>query len=190
MWCDLNGREFDFLQDRVIAPGVWRLAGKPVTSGKIPYVCITISHVIASGVCRLVGKPAPPRQPCHFLYFRQFMNFRLAQIHISFEPARLFLLFTFIGLIMSDVADKIKKVEAPLVAVFTSAGLKPDTIGKLSDAGIVTMSLFCHICTDADSLRVFLEKGVGLDLKDFKGDFLEAAKVIGPGRTLNSSGGP
>ena len=81
--------------------------------------------------------------------------------------------------IVMTLADKLRLIESPLMAVFTTANLKQETIGNLSDAGIHSLALFCHICSTADALRQFLATGANFDLSDFKGDFLEAAKVIG-----------
>ena len=78
-----------------------------------------------------------------------------------------------------SVADRVRKIEASLIATLTSNNLKQETIAKLSDAGITTTPLFCNICSTPEELREFLKEGVGMNLADFKGDFLEAANVLG-----------
>ena len=78
-----------------------------------------------------------------------------------------------------SVQERVARIEASLVATFTHAALKQETIAKLADAGITSTPLFVNICSSPDELRAFLKDGVGMNLTDYKGDFLEAAKVLG-----------
>ena len=92
---------------------------------------------------------------------------------------------------MASISEKIQLLEAPLIAVLTSSGVKEETLAKISDAGVNTLALFCNISGTAEELREFLKEGVGLDPKDLRGGFLEIAKLIGGlgGRTSDPSHG-
>ena len=49
---------------------------------------------------------------------------------------------------------------------------------KLLDAGVATSAIFCNIASNHDTMRAYLTEGVGLDVRDFKGDFIEVAKLL------------
>ena len=81
--------------------------------------------------------------------------------------------------IVETEEQKLLKVEAPLVAVFTRAGVSTATIARLYDAGVKTTAIFCNVASSADTMRDFLVGGVKMNVTDYAGDFLEVAKILG-----------